>query len=93
MGFSLADGCVSERKDSCLNLKCYLKMSDREHLEKLKAALKYTGPITEAQGGTVACLSISSNHLCQSLCRLECYPRKTAVHGTPKIPEVLYRHL
>ena len=109
LGFIVADGCINIQKQSTLSpegnpylsyrLSILLAAVDKEHLEKFKQAIQYTGPIEE--GSTTlngkkfpnAKIRISSKKLCEDLMQLNVMPRKSCEERVPdSIPEELKRH-
>lgn len=72
LGFLYADGCVSSR-DNTVELS--LQLNDKEHLEKFKTFLKWTGSV---KTDTFRCrLSITNKHLKEILIKKGCIPKKS----------------
>lgn len=95
----MADGCVCMSSKQCPNsrLDIILKDSDGQHLEKLKAALGYTGSveyktISDKRGfeSRHAELRVNSKDMCCALGKHGVVPRKT---GKEKIPDDLGKSL
>ena len=90
LGLMFADGSVSKNQ-------FYLKMIDRDIIEKFKTALKTTVPIrvlehkkrTECNSFI---LEISSVYMCKVLSKYGCTPNKTRTIRLPKLDSSLYVH-
>lgn len=92
LGFLFADGNVRSRSPNHGEIRLSLKISDREHVEKFKAAIKSQSPICVTHRGVAVTLTVTSRQLFDALVRLGCVPNKTNNHGTPKLPDHLVRH-
>lgn len=86
-GFIAADGCISDRIGNSKTLTITLSEKDKEHIEKLREIIGYTGPISKRiakikkpvlkEYGAYS-MSIISNSICNALGRVfNIYPRKT----------------
>ena len=93
LGFFLADGSVVRTGAGNWCARVELANDDIGHLEKLKRAVSYSGPVRRVAEKKSAYLSFASRVFCDGLIRHKCYPNKTAEHGTPEIQNHLYRHL
>ena len=72
LGFIFADGYVSTRDNT---FEVSLKLSDFEHLEKLKKFLEWSGTVKK---DSFRCrLSVVNKHLKQTLVNYGCTPRKS----------------
>jgi hypothetical protein len=96
LGFIYADGNVPQGVGS---FSITLKDSDRMHLEKLKAALEYTGPIKTIERSTIdkdfkySKLEVFSNALATDLFSKGVVPAKSMIVAPPAgIPKALERH-
>ena len=92
LGFLLADGCVRQTKNRGWRISCALATKDREHLVRLAKALETDSPVRRAKGGKSYCLTLWSATLARGLISQGCIPRKTCVHGTPKLSRWLQHH-
>lgn len=95
LGFLMADGCVTDGN----YLKLSLGVIDRGHLEKLRAALGSTHPITEhatkggyKPGAIITCFGLRCDRLAAGLARGGVVPRKSHTAVPPELPEALQRH-
>lgn len=78
LGFVYADGYISNRDN---NIEVSLKLSDKNHLEKLKNFLEWSGNIKTDH---FRCrLSISNKHLKQILILKGCPPKKSLILQFP----------
>lgn len=93
LGFLLADGCVQQTRAGNWTVRLELASRDKAHLVKLTAALRCDAPIRFGHHGRSVRLVACSRKLCQALCRLECFVRKTGKHGLPRISTTLLPHL
>lgn len=90
LGLMFADGSVSKNQ-------FYLKMIDRDIIERFKEALKTTVPIRVIEHKKRTeynsfILEISSVYLCTVLSKWGCTPNKTRTIRLPKLDESLYVH-
>ncbi len=101
LGFITADGCVQAGAVGTAgwqrhSLYVKLKASDAGHLEKLKAALSAENPVRPVPptglAGPGAELTLSSQHLVESLIRLGVTPRKSLTVQPWNGPADLMRH-
>lgn len=104
LGFIVADGCITEKisfnkKTSNKQLQISLAIKDKQHLEKFKAALEYSGDIkirkkSSGYANFEGCsIVICSNKLCNDLAKWGVTPRKTFNCKFPyNIPTNLYKH-
>ena len=100
LGFIMADGCICTSSKSCPNsrLDIILKDTDGQHLEKLKAALYYSGDIIyktiyDKRGFETrhAELRVNSKDMCRALEKHSVTPRKTGKEEIPNtLPKILY---
>lgn len=102
LGFIAADGCVIDTKGKrCLQIE--LSSKDRGHLEKLKSAIKYDGPIHynrkhylthNGKTDVFLCDLLQINHtgLVRDLISHGITPRKSKTLQPPKIRKKLVRH-
>ena len=91
LGFLLTDGSVSYSKVGQFRLRLELQQRDSGHIAKLLKALGSDFEIKPGAHSSVYA-EFDSAHLCRALSTLECFPNKTCRHGTPILPEHLYRH-
>jgi len=92
LGFLFADGSVRSRSPNHGEIRLSLKISDRDHVEKFKAAIKSQSPVRVTHRGIAVTLTVTSRQLFDALVRRGCVPNKTNNHGTPKLPDHLMRH-
>lgn len=96
LGFIYADGNVNDpSKDKHYRVKIKLKADDFGLLEKIKDAIKYTGPVkiyNQKNGKGVSELRICSKIMHSQLVSHGVVPRKTFVIKYPPIDESLDRH-
>jgi hypothetical protein len=95
LGFIAADGCIGEQYGRPSVLVVGLAEKDRQHLEKLKECLGYTGHIySRPKLGKYGAryLQIGSKRLCCGLGMQGCKPRKTQHLEVPVLPADLVRH-
>ncbi len=94
LGFMLADGnvCKGSASGSML-VQLDLGAVDREHLEQFVKAVEYTGPIQYREETNAYAARITSAAMAHDLMALECTPRKSCVHGTPKLDPTLMHHM
>lgn len=104
LGLLYSDGCIHNLKSivdgkEYRNLTCCLMMSDRDVIEKVAQALKYTGTIkitkpTNPKHKTLYGVRIMSVKMASDLINKGCVPRKSAIITFPYniIPENLIHH-
>lgn len=92
LGFLIADGSVL-RNGKGLALSLVLQTRDASHIQKFKTALASEAPITTRNEGKHTGITIYSTAMCRALSALECYRKKSTVHGTPVIRADLLRHM
>lgn len=101
LGFIMADGCIttSSKTSPYTRLCIVLKKDDINHLEKFKAAIKYTGAIKEKTiydkrgfSTTNCTLRVSSKKLCADLQSHGVVPRKTGREIIPDMKTKYVRH-
>lgn len=100
LGFLYADGYVSApTKHNSGKVGISLSSKDRDHLEKLKTFLSYSGNIKEYSvsgeykiGSKYSRILISSDRLYSSLTAKGCLPHKTNTLKPPMIRQNLIRH-
>jgi len=102
LGFIAADGCIVDAKSKrCLRIE--LSSKDRGHLEKLKSAIKYDGPIHydrkhhltyNGKTDIFLCDMLQINHreLVKDFINLGVTPRKSKTLQPPVIRKSLIRH-
>src|SRR5262245_66515509 len=98
-GFLAADGCLSPARRT---VQVYLGTRDRGHLEKLAAALGYTGPIVDSKSVNNFApkgAALSRITLCHAQEMIDdlyqnfrITPRKTHTLGPPDLPLPFARH-
>lgn len=90
LGFLLADGGTNDSNNLIHRLE--LAVKDASHVMKFMAAVgRPSLPVFDYDKGSVR-VDICCAKSCRDLAALECYPRKSCVHGTPYIAEKLQRH-
>ena len=102
LGFVYADGNISNTEnDKHYRIRILLKKSDSDILEKIKTAIKYTGPIhyrkrkyknNNLPEYEIAELSINSKILHTQLMNIGLQPNKTFKIKYPDIPSHLNKH-
>jgi hypothetical protein len=92
LGFLLADGSVGQTGAGNFRLRVELSVIDVAHLEKLRNALGSDAPVRRCRNKGSVYTDFCAIKLCDGLISYGCVPKKTAVHGTPKLPGNLYRH-
>lgn len=83
-GFIAADGCVEKKKTArnTNRLSIHLAKKDKEHLEKFKKSINFTGPIEDK--GNSCRITIHSAKICKDLEQFNIVPRKTKIYTFPK---------
>lgn len=85
-GFIAADGCVKLKGNKYKQLSVGLEHKDHAHVEKLKNALSFTGPVHVIQRKD--CVSseicISSDRMFDDLARFNIVPRKSLTYQFPE---------
>lgn len=99
LGFLLADGCIHTRSGQD-RLSLVLSVKDKEHLEKFKKTISFTGPINDYikksgkfLGLKHSYLRITSQELADDLAKMGCVPRKSLILKFPIIKDELISHL
>lgn len=92
LGFAIADGSVVGSKTGNWAFRVELASYDAGHLELLAHDLCSSAPIVVDTKRSAARIIFCSRQLCDGLMQHECYPNKTAAHGTPRLREDLYHH-
>lgn len=88
LGFITADGNVHNR-----TLSLAIHVDDWNHLEKFKAWLEASYPITQKKGRNLCCISVTSEHFVQRLGAFGIVPAKTYhLTGRPPLPQDMIRH-
>lgn len=72
LGFLLADGCLAKSKNGGRYLRVHLSVKDEDHLQKLKEAVGYGGPVvirrvSKKSKHFGALLILNSKEMCSSL--------------------------
>jgi len=93
LGYLLADGSIGLRRRDGKVRQCVLQAAskDREHLDKLRAALKSTYPLYGPYEGCWQ-LAIADYDLCLAVERFGVVPSKSLTAAPPNLPDELYRH-
>ncbi len=87
-GFIAADGCVHKQK-TCTNpsvLSICLSAKDKDHLEKFKSSIKFTGNVyvyNRKLSKPAAQIRVHSAKICKRLERFNIVPRKTLIYTFP----------
>lgn len=94
LGFLLADGNVCKASASG-NWMVQLNLAevDVNQVTAFTQAVRYEGPIRYRESNKSYAVQITSTAMARDLMALECIPRKSCVHGTPKIPSELVHHM
>lgn len=94
LGFLMADGCITERKNSQKCISIQLKSDDEYILRKFKSELKTKNKIGYNEKRNHSQLKIHSNKMANDLFKYGIIPRKTGFECFPKdlIPEDLRCH-
>lgn len=99
LGLLFADGCVLDGGSRKKRLSISLQEPDRDILEAMIRYTNYSGTIDvksrlrKAHHKRECVLFYSSDHMCESLMRLGCTPRKSFTLEFPTgVPESLIRH-
>lgn len=88
-GFVVADGCVVKRRGRMDSYIFNITSKDREHLFRIRKALKSDYPISEknnSQGKVYYQIQITNIKVCKDLMKLGILPRKTHNLGRLEIP-------
>lgn len=104
LGFIIADGCIAEKTNQAcvtpmLSLNIMLSAKDKNHLEKFKKCIEYSGDVkiqtvfTQGMNRDYAIIRITNKKLCSDLAKWGVLPRKTFDCKFPyNIPNNLYKH-
>jgi hypothetical protein len=92
-GWFMSDGNIAKKG----HMRIQIHHQDREILEKIKIAMKYTGPLLECPARNTSapqvCLSICRKELGDKLIELGCPPNKSLILEFPTcIPDELLHH-
>lgn len=86
-GFIAADGNIRDQKNRPTKaLVIHINSKDREILERLKEAMRYTGPVTDWKKDSSSTLKVTNNQLCEDLEEnFNITPRKTHTLKPPNL--------
>ena len=90
VGFIAADGCIIDEMSRSKLLQIGLQLADKDHIARFLSHLESNHPIHEY--GNAARVSISNEHLCNSLAQYNIVPCKSTTMQFPDIPEVVLSH-